>query len=208
MENPPNYYDDGLRSDWPFKMSRYYHDYLLYEWTEPIGNQNASDPSGRGEYGRAFVPRKDEEELMRRLHRRHNYNVLASEQISVRRSLPDHRNPECLKITYPKKLPATTVIIVIHNEILSTLLRTIWSIVDRSPRELVEEIILVDDASTWLEYNALGDHIPKLPIPVRIIRNGKREGLIRSRLIGAKVAKVVIPLNSGRNRVIHRNICN
>lgn len=205
MENPPNYYDDGLRSDWPFKISLHYHDRLLYEWTEPIRNRNASNPSNRGEYGRAFVATKDEEELMKRLHRQHNYNVFASQKISVRRSLSDHRNPECLKITYPKKLPTTTVIIVVHNEILSTLLRTIWSIFDRSPRELVKEIILVDDASTWLEYNDLNDHIPKLPIPVRIIQNEKREGLIRSRLIGAKVAKVLIALNLERKRAIYRS---
>ncbi|XP_055297007.1 polypeptide N-acetylgalactosaminyltransferase 1-like isoform X2 [Sitodiplosis mosellana] len=187
VREPPN--DDSLRMGWSFNISRNYDDHLLCKWTEPIVNPNATNPSDRGEYGKAFVPRKDEEELMEQLKQQHKYNVFASKKISVRRSLPDHRYPECRKIIYPTILPTTSVIIVVHNEILETLLRTIWSIVDRSPPELVKEIILVDDASTWAEYNDLSDHIPELPIPVRFIRNGKREGLIRARLIGAKNAK-------------------
>lgn len=180
-----------LHTNGPFNMSRNYDDELLYTWTEPIRNQNASNPTDRGENGKAFVPRKKEKELMKRLKEEHNYNVFASQQISLRRSLPDYRYPECQKVVYPKKLPTTSIVIVVHNEILETLLRTIWSVVDRSPAELVKEIILVDDASTWEEYKALSDKIPKLSVPIRIIRNGKREGLIRARLIGANVAKVV-----------------
>lgn len=145
-----------------------------------------------GENGVGFKATLADKESLIKLFKQNNYNGLASEKISLHRSLPDHRLRECKSLLYPKKLPTTSVIVVFHNELWSTLLRTVWSVIDRSPRELIEEIILVDDLSTWEPLKKpLEDYVEMLPVRVKIIRNQKREGLIRARLIGAKNATVI-----------------
>jgi hypothetical protein len=70
--------------------------------------------------------------------------------VSLNRSLPDRRDDWCKAhpAVDPAYLPATSVIVIFHNEAWSTLLRTVYSVVNRSPAHLLHEILLVDDAST------------------------------------------------------------
>lgn len=90
---------------------------------------------------------------------------------------------------YLSELPTVSVVVPFFNEHWSTLLRTIYSVLNRSPPELIVEIIIVDDASTkeFLKEKLnqyVAQHLPK----VRIVRLAARSGLILARLAGAKIA--------------------
>lgn len=121
------------------------------------------------------------------------FNQYASDLISVHRSLPDPRDQWCKESgRYLKDLPPTAVIICFHNEAWSVLLRTVHSVLDRSPEHLIQEIILVDDFSDMPHLKRqLEDYMMNYP-KVRIIRASKREGLIRARLLGAAAAKAPV----------------
>ncbi|XP_069494686.1 polypeptide N-acetylgalactosaminyltransferase 16 isoform X1 [Ambystoma mexicanum] len=117
-------------------------------------------------------------------YRQHAFNQLESDKLSSERPIRDTRHYRCTSVHYDADLPATTVIITFHNEARSTLLRTVKSVLNRSPANLIQEIILVDDFSNDPEDCLLLARIPK----IKCLRNNRREGLIRSRVRGADVA--------------------
>ena len=61
----------------------------------------------------------------------------------------------CQRKEYLSQLPKVSIIICFYNELLSALLRTVYSVLDRSPEQLIHEIVLVDDASEFGEFNFL-----------------------------------------------------
>ncbi|XP_044012405.1 putative polypeptide N-acetylgalactosaminyltransferase 9 isoform X1 [Aphidius gifuensis] len=121
------------------------------------------------------------------------FNQYVSDLISVHRTLPDPRDEWCKeKGRYQDDLPATSVIICFHNEAWSVLLRTVHSVLNRSPEHLIYEILLVDDFSDMPHLKQqLADYIVSYP-KVKIVRAKKREGLIRARLLGAAAAKAPV----------------
>lgn len=116
----------------------------------------------------------------------HAFNVAVSNRLPSNRHIPDTRHPDCGKVVYDvEDLPPVSVIITFYNEARSTLLRTVMSVLNRTPPFLIEEIILVDDHS-----DDVNDGRGLLVLPkIHLIRNKKREGLIRSRVNGSEIAK-------------------
>lgn len=76
-------------------------------------------------------------------------NEFVSRLIPLDRELPDYRPEFCKTLKYEESLPKVSVILVFLNEPLSVILRTVFSILKRTSEDLLEEILLVDDASTY-----------------------------------------------------------
>lgn len=129
------------------------------------------------------------------------YNVYISDRISPNRSLHSVVAKECNDIKYNvEELPNVSVIIIFTNEIFSALIRTVWSVINRTPEKLLKEIILVDDFSdkdylkqtlrdyidiywnTLPRYEGDGDLVKLVHLPSRL-------GLIKARLEGARMAR-------------------
>lgn len=119
--------------------------------------------------------------------KRFQFNQVSSDAMPPDRHLKDIRDSSCQKSPdiYQSDLPAASVIICFHNEARSALLRTIVSVLNRSPAEFLQEIVLVDDASDDPEDGQQLTAIPK----VTLIRLNERQGLIRARVRGSEVAK-------------------
>ncbi|XP_033125723.1 polypeptide N-acetylgalactosaminyltransferase 11-like [Anneissia japonica] len=144
-----------------------------------------------------FFPLKDGElglirtEEDRRLrdegYKKHAFNEFISNRIGNHRDIKDSRNSLCTGLSYPINLPKTSIIICFFNEAWSTLLRTIYSVLDRTSHLLLQEIILVDDFSDSVHLKSkLDDYVRQNLAPlVHVVHNRKREGLIRARMAGA-----------------------
>lgn len=155
-------------------------------------NENAFNPvENEGALGAPVLIPPRLSIKMQRAFKINSYNIMASDRIPLNRTLRDYRIESCQILEYnPKELPTTSIIIVFHNEAWSVLLRTVWSVINRSPPEVLKEIILVDDASdrTFLG-EPLEDYIAQLPVPTRILRQSIRQGIVPARLLGAANAK-------------------
>ncbi|XP_046325822.1 putative polypeptide N-acetylgalactosaminyltransferase 10 [Haliotis rufescens] len=144
---------------------------------------------GPGEQGSAVILSTEDEQKKNDLYKVNGFNAYASDKISLQRALKDIRHPDCQRKKYVNKLPTASVIVPFHNEHWSTLLRTTYSVIDRAPKHLIHEVILVDDFSTkeFLK-EKLENYVKDNFDNVKVVRAEKREGLIRARLLGAKAA--------------------
>ncbi|XP_013148333.1 PREDICTED: polypeptide N-acetylgalactosaminyltransferase 3-like [Papilio polytes] len=156
---------------------------------EIVNANNYAPIQGAGEGGRPVQLSPREIITARELYTLHSYNILVGDRIFINRSLPDVRSESCKDVQYNiEDLPTASVIIVFHNEAWSTLMRTVMSVILRSPPVLLKQIILVDDASDRKYLGKeLEDAVEKLK-NVQILRSTQRKGLVGARLMGARSA--------------------
>ncbi|XP_006751348.1 polypeptide N-acetylgalactosaminyltransferase 9 [Leptonychotes weddellii] len=154
---------------------------------KPIGL--VEGPGGLGQGGMAATLREDSRETESK-YEEYGYNAQLSDRISLDRTIPDYRPKKCRQVTHAADLPQISVVFIFVNEALSVILRSVHSVVNRTPSRLLKEVILVDDNSDSVELKASLDQYVNRRYPglVKIVRNNRREGLIRARLQGWKVA--------------------
>ncbi|XP_075837399.1 polypeptide N-acetylgalactosaminyltransferase 9 isoform X2 [Microtus pennsylvanicus] len=154
---------------------------------KPIGL--VEGPSGLGQGGVAATLQDGSQETEGKFEE-FGYNAQLSDRISLDRTIPDYRPKRCKQITHSEDLPQISVVFIFVNEALSVILRSVHSVVNHTPSQLLKEVILVDDSSdnVELKFN-LDQYVHKrYPGLVKVVRNSRREGLIRARLQGWKVA--------------------
>lgn len=160
------------------------HKVLSVDMTQAPRNPNAV-----GQYGHAVILGSEEDAEVKKRWSEGHFNVHLSDQIPLDRAIPDTRPDSCKDNMVHNDLPSTSVIFCFVDEVWSTLLRSVHSVLNRSPPHLLKEIILVDDCSTrdYLKEN-LDNYMAQFP-KVKIVRLKERQGLIRARMAGAEVAK-------------------
>ncbi|XP_058048614.1 N-acetylgalactosaminyltransferase 7 isoform X6 [Ahaetulla prasina] len=172
-----------------------YHDPVLRPGI--LGNFELKEPEshgvvgGPGEEAKPYVLGPEYKESIQASIKEFGFNMVASDMISLDRSINDLRQEECKYWHYDENLLTSSVIIVFHNEGWSTLMRTVHSVIKRTPRKYLAEIVLIDDFSNKEHLKErLEDYIKQWNGLVKIFRNERREGLIQARSIGAQKAKL------------------
>eukprot|EP00919_Chromeraceae_sp_WS-2016_P002186 GHVR01005313.1.p1 GENE.GHVR01005313.1~~GHVR01005313.1.p1 ORF type:complete len:677 (+),score=148.77 GHVR01005313.1:29-2059(+) len=133
------------------------------------------------------------------------FNMRLSDSTPLDRDIKDSRQNECKRIQWDVGGHDASVIIVFYNEHLSTLMRSVHSVLNLTPPILLKEILLVDDGSAlpWIasvDNGGTGElerYIETLP-KTRLVRLPLRKGLVAARLMGVEnaVARSFVILDS------------
>ncbi|KAK7105098.1 N-acetylgalactosaminyltransferase 7-like [Littorina saxatilis] len=157
-----------------------------------IGNYEPKEPSpshAPGENGDPVYTSMDEKSKSEQEIRQYGFNMVNSDKIAMNRTIPDTRLDECKYWNYPDKQPTASVILVFHNEGFSTLVRTVHSVINTSPKHMLKEVVMVDDFSDKENLKGhLEDYLKQFNGLVKLYRNKEREGLIRTRTRGAELS--------------------
>jgi hypothetical protein len=110
---------------------------------ETVQFQNFTGPGANSEI--VFIPDEKNYFQIRENAFKSGVNVFTSDVIGIKRILPGRRPDACKKIKYPENLSSVSIVITFRDKTISCLLRTIYSVLETSPENLIHEIILVDD---------------------------------------------------------------
>uniref|UniRef100_A0A183C8T3 Polypeptide N-acetylgalactosaminyltransferase n=1 Tax=Globodera pallida TaxID=36090 RepID=A0A183C8T3_GLOPA len=158
-------------------------------------------PESPGAGGAGVTIEKEFEDEMHEKFKQNQFNLMASDRVSINRTLPDYRIEKCKSVhtSMSSNTDTVSIIIVFHNEAWSTLLRTLHSVLNRTPLHLLAELILIDDLSErdYLK-RPLELYMRRFPLPVHLLHLPERSGLIRARLAGSAMAtgKVLLFLDA------------
>ncbi|CAF98875.1 unnamed protein product, partial [Tetraodon nigroviridis] len=138
------------------------------------------------------------------LFKKYGYNVFLSDRLPLDRPLADTREPRCSKKSYPKDLPTLSVVLIYLNEALSVIKRALRSILNRTPKHLLKEIIMVDDNSSNEDLKGDLDFYVKAlekenpSVRFTRVRHTEQKGLSHARVSGwsAATADVVAILDA------------
>uniref|UniRef100_A0AAQ4S869 Polypeptide N-acetylgalactosaminyltransferase n=1 Tax=Gasterosteus aculeatus aculeatus TaxID=481459 RepID=A0AAQ4S869_GASAC len=114
---------------------------------------------------------------------RNKFNQVESDKLRMDRAVPDTRHDQYVSLLL-RSLPASFCFYCEITGVFCVRTALCRLVLKKSPSHLVKEIILVDDYSDNAEDGSLLGKMEK----VRVLRNDRREGLMRSRVRGADAA--------------------
>jgi len=156
------------------------------------------DTEADGWFDQTYIPNTHNNNNANFVRNLHKLERKQSKNQKEKATLQSHFHPICGHYRFNETLmPKVSVIITTQNEVEGWMSISVHSILARTPPDLLEEIILVDDngadpavirsnLSLAIEHEFVD--LAKLP-NVRVIRNEHREGCARSRLVGARQAR-------------------
>ncbi|CAB3403237.1 unnamed protein product [Caenorhabditis bovis] len=120
------------------------------------------------------------------------FDALASEKLGPNREVGAQAHELCAKEQYDAEL-STSIVVIHHNEALSTILRMLEGIFKYTPAKLLKEIVIYEDASE--EEHVLTKHLEKyaklrgVEDKLVISRSEYRQGLIKAKVRASRLAK-------------------
>ena len=133
--------------------------------------------------------------------RKRYYRDVALHWGSVHGLLPQGKplpHVSCLRHLDTQFTVSVSVVMCMRNELIYLLLRTLTTIVRRTPKRLLHEIVLIDDGSDFDALPEIRNYSSQLNIPLKILRNNKSVGITSCRRYGIEKAEgeVVVLLDS------------